>query len=327
MDDLRPAGPGEFARRALENGRIDLTQAEAIADLVDAETEAQRQLAMAGLSGALSRKIADWRATLIRALAQFEAAIDFADEDLGLDTTAAAAEFIRGLAETIAAEIGQGAAARRVREGAIVAIVGAPNVGKSTLVNAIAQRDVAITSELPGTTRDVLEVRCDLGGYAVTFLDTAGLRDTTDPIERLGVERARRRAEDADIRIHLAAPGEAQPLGPVAEGDLCVMNKIDAARPGAIGISAHTGDGLPWLLETITARVRIIGGGLGAVFRERHIAELTKALTHLRAVPHVEPEIAAEELRLAAASLDSVLGAIDVETILDQVFETFCIGK
>ncbi len=327
MEGLRPARPGEFARRALENGRLDLTQAEAIADLVAAETDAQRRLAVGGLGGALSRQVAAWRAALTRALALLEAAIDFADEDLGAETTAPAAGIARALRAELEAEIGRGAAAQRVREGATVAILGAPNVGKSSLVNAIARRDVAIVSDLPGTTRDVLEARCALGGYAVTFLDMAGLRETADPVERLGVARARDRAAEADLRIHVAAPGEPWPEGPVAEGDFCVLNKIDRAAAGAVGVSAATGEGLPWLLETVAARVAALSGGAGAAFRARHVAALGVAARHLAHVEGAEPEVAAEELRLAAGALDSLVGRIDVESVLDEVFSAFCIGK
>ena len=328
---LRPARPGEFARRALENGRIDLTQAEAIADLVAAETDAQRRLAMDGLGGALSRQVAAWRASLTRALALLEAAIDFADEDIGLDTTAPAAAIARDLAEDLSVEIQRGPAARRVRDGAVVAIVGAPNVGKSSLINAIAKRDVAIVSDIPGTTRDVVEVRCDLGGYVVTFLDTAGLRESSDPIERLGIDRARGRALEADLRIHVSAVDverQAENGMVVAgDGDFCVVNKIDQAKRGAVGVSAETGEGVAWLLEAVATRVADLGGGAGAVFRDRHVAAIAAAVRHLEAVEGQEPEIASEELRLAGAALDSVVGAVDVEEVLDEVFSSFCIGK
>jgi tRNA modification GTPase len=327
LEGLRPARPGEFARRALEHGKIDLTQAEAMADLVAAETDAQRRIAIDGLGGALSRRVAEWRASLTRALALLEAAIDFADEDLGAETVAPAAAIASGLRAALEAEIGRGAAARRVREGTVVAVLGPPNVGKSSIINAIAERDVAIVSEIPGTTRDVLEVRCDLQGYAVTFLDTAGLRDSEDPIERLGVARARQRAVDADLRIHVAAPGEPPPEGPVGDGDFCLVNKIDRWAKARCGVSAMTGEGIEWLLEVVAARAAALGGGAGAAFRDRHVAAMAAAVERLAAVEGAEPEIAAEEIRSAASALDSVVGALDVEDVLEEVFGSFCIGK
>jgi tRNA modification GTPase len=326
VDGLRPAGPGEFTRQALENGRLDLTQAEGVADLVAAETDGQRALALDGLRGAVSDQVTLWREQILHAMALLEAAIDFPDEgdvtDAALDPVAALVEALRA---DIAAEIGRSDAARRIREGFVVAIVGAPNAGKSTLINAVARRDVAITSDIPGTTRDVIEARCDLGGQAVTFLDTAGLRDTTDTIEALGVSRTRERADAADMRLFLVAPDAPAPEATWRDGDVWVRNKIDAST--GVGISALTGDGIDWLLSLVAARVASEAGNRGAAFRERHVVGLKRAADALAVDVSAEPEILADALRQAVMALDAIVGGVDVEDVLDLVFSRFCIGK
>jgi tRNA modification GTPase len=327
VDGARLAKPGEFTRRALENGRLDLTQAEAIADLVAAETDHQRLLALRGADGAVSRLIAEWRTRLNRAMALIEAAIDFPDEDVGDDPTGPAHGEIALLIDAIGREIGHAPAAQRLRSGFTVAILGAPNAGKSTLINAIAARDVALTSDIPGTTRDVIEAPCILRGRAVVFLDTAGLRETQDPIERLGQAAARARATEADLRIFLVTDDAAPPDTAWSPGDVWLRNKIDAGAGAAVGVSALTGEGLDWLLNLVATRAETDDANAATTLRDRHVVSLRAAIVHLEATCGAEPEIAAEELRLAAQALDSVLGKIDVEDVLDEVFSAFCIGK
>ncbi len=329
---LRLALPGEFTRRALENGRLDLSQVEGLADLVDAETEAQRRQAMRVLAGSIGKKAERWRRELIRAGALLEATIDFADEDIPQDVLPEVLALARGLLENLKLEAGGVRYAERLRDGYEVAIVGRPNSGKSTLLNMLSGREAAITSEIAGTTRDIIEVRMDLSGLPVTFLDTAGLRETGDGIERIGIDRAVERSESADLRVFLldeqGMPGLIEPQSE----DIIVMGKGDLREDGC-GVSGKTGAGATELLESIET---VLTGRLsqsGTLTRERHriaieraIEELDRACIELSGEgPRVE--IAAELLRAATRSLDSLVGRVDVEAVLGEIFSNFCVGK
>ncbi len=328
----RMAEPGEFTRRALENGRLDLTQVEALADLIDAETEAQRVQAVRVLEGRLSGVVDGWRADLIRAAALLEAVIDFADEEVPEDVSPEVEELLEGVGGSMRRELSGFESAERIRDGFEVAIVGAPNVGKSTLLNMLAGREAAITSDVAGTTRDVIEVRMDLDGLPVTLLDTAGLRDTDDLVEGLGIERARKRAVAADLRIVLLAPGQTHDL-PLWDGDIRLRAKVDRDDGQRNGISGKTGFGVERLLEKLTETLSKRVANSGLIIRERQRAALEEAVVGLdRAGRLVEfgpdrYDLAAEELRNAIRRLESLIGRIDVETLLDEIFASFCLGK
>ena len=332
----RVAEPGEFTRRALENGRMSLLEAEALADLVNAETEAQRRLALRAKRGALGAVAERWRAALIRARALCEAVIDFADEEVPEAVGPEVSALIDEVSAGVARELAGAAAAERLREGFEVAILGAPNAGKSSLLNALARRDAAITSAVAGTTRDVIEVRMDLSGLPVTLLDTAGLRAATDAVEAEGVARAEARAAAADLRIWLRAPGDPPaPEGLLGPGDLRVAGKCDLAA-GAVGgeglaVSAVTGAGLEALVAAVTAALETRAAGASATMRARHRAALTAASEALAAartaVADDALEIAAEELRAATGGLEALLGRVDAEDVLDDIFASFCLGK
>lgn len=337
LPGLRLAEPGEFTRRALEAGRIDLLEAEGLADLVGAETEAQRRQALRAMRGALGESAAGWRARLIRARALVEAVMDFADEEVPEDVGPEVAALIHAVQTEIADALAGAAAAERIRDGFEVALIGAPNAGKSTLLNALARRDAALTSEIAGTTRDVIEVHMDLAGLPVILLDTAGLREAADPVEAMGVARARRRAEDADLRVYLQAPG-GEPPSPdlLLEDDLLVASKADLAAddaPGALPISAATGLGVAALVEAIGDRLARRAAGASAVVRARHRQALESGLDHLEAAEGFLSEgeaaldLAAEELRLATRGLEVLVGRVDAERILDDIFAEFCLGK
>lgn len=329
---LRPAEPGEFTRRALENGRLDLTQVEGLADLIEAETEAQRCQAMRVLSGDLGRRAETWRERLIRASALLEATIDFADEEVPVDVGPEVGTLLADVGADLRREIAGVGMAERIREGFEVAIVGAPNAGKSTLLNALAGREAAITSEHAGTTRDVIEVRMDLRGLPVTLLDTAGLRETGDVVEAIGVDRARSRAGAADLRVFLTAPGES-PLLDLRAGDIVVVSKADLHPEAANGISAITGQGVAELVDRIGEVLVTRASGGGVATRERHRQAMQRGLAALEAAKALLPrgeeaaELAAEELRSAVRALDSLVGRVDVENVLDEIFASFCLGK
>jgi tRNA modification GTPase len=346
---LRLAEPGEFTRRAFQNGRLDLAQAEAVADLVDAETQAQARQALAQLGGGLSRRYDGWREILVEALAVLEAAVDFPDEDLPEDVAARARPGLTRLLAELEAALADVDRGRQVREGYRVALVGAPNAGKSTLLNALARRDAAIVTATPGTTRDVIEVPLVLAGYKLWLADTAGVRDTADPIEQEGVRRARAWAEAADLRIVLVDGRDAGPWEEAAAlgrpGDILVRTKADLgpgplvgvlknhARGGGLqhlAISAAGGQGLEDLERALEQRVvsALSGADLPAATRLRHAESLKTAHFHLgRALGQTEVELAAEDVRLAARALGRVTGRVDVEDVLDRVFSSFCIGK
>jgi tRNA modification GTPase len=330
---LRLAEPGEFTRRALENGVLDLAQVEGLADLIDAETEAQRRQAVRVLSGSVGQKVESWRRDLIRAGALLEATIDFADEDVPVDVSPEVLSLIDRLLTDLGREAAGVTAAERIRDGFEVAIVGAPNAGKSTLLNQLAGREAAITSEIAGTTRDVIEVRMEIAGLPVTFLDTAGLRDTGDPLEQAGIDRALARAEAADLRLFLTDGREVPRLGPVGD-DIVVLSKADT-RPGSDGpaVSGRTGQGVPELMARIGAILQDRVGSAGALVRERHRVAVTAAIAALaesRAEvvrPDSRVELAAEHLRQAVRALDALVGRVDVDDLLGEIFASFCIGK
>ena len=327
---LRPAEAGEFTRRALENGRLDLAQVEGLADLVEAETEAQRRQALRVFSGAIGARAETWRQKLIRAGALIEATIDFADEDVPVDVTPEVIKLIESLRSDLRREIAGSAVAERVRDGFEVAILGAPNAGKSTLLNALAGREAAITSEVAGTTRDVIEVRMDLGGLAVTLLDTAGLRETDDQVEAIGVARALERAERADLRVFLLSePGERLMTAP-REGDVTVLGKGDLRGEGVSGL---TGQGVDALVAQVREALeeRLTGAGVMTRARHRHamiaaVEALDSAENRVR-LSGSPVELVAEELRRAGRALDVLVGRVDVENLLDEIFASFCIGK
>jgi tRNA modification GTPase len=329
---LRQAEAGEFTRRALENGRLDLAQVEGLADLIDAETEAQRRQALRVLSGAVGKRAEGWRKDLIRAGALVEATIDFADEDVPVDVTPEVLGLIDGLLADLRREIAGTAVAERVRDGFEVAIIGAPNAGKSTLLNALTGREAAITSEIAGTTRDVIEVRMDLDGLAVTLLDTAGLRETLDPVEQIGVGRALSRAAAADLRVFLLDhPGEVLLMTPQAD-DIVVQGKADL-HPTDGAVSGRTGQGLDQLVARITAVLAEKAASAGVMTRERHRVAMIRAVEAMESARHqVEgvhgaAELVALDLRRAARALDVLVGRVDTEDLLDEIFASFCIGK
>ncbi len=325
----RLAEPGEFTRRALDNGKLDLTQVEGLADLIDAETEAQRKQALRTLSGDIGKRVEGWRARLVRAAALLEATIDFAEEDVPLDVRPEVQELLSSLAAEFAAEVAAGRQAERIRDGFEVAILGQPNAGKSTLLNRLAGREAAITSDVAGTTRDVIEVRMDINGLPVTLLDTAGLRDSIDEIEQEGIRRAVARAEQADLRLFLGpAPG----VG-MRQDDILVHPKCDLGPGPGLAISARTGDGIDELLAEISGRLSAKAASAGLLVRERQRLALQRGLAGVQSVldriasPDYLPEIAAEELRWALRALDSLVGRVDVDELLGEIFQSFCIGK
>lgn len=332
LDNFRLAYPGEFSRRALENGRMDLAQIEGLGDLIEAETEAQHRQAMAIMRGSLSQKTTIWRTDLIRAMALTEATIDFADEDVPEDVSVEVLELISKTQLALHKEIAGAPIAERIRDGFEVAIIGRPNAGKSTLLNALAGRDAAITSEIAGTTRDVIEVRMELGGLPVTLLDTAGIRETDDTVEAIGVARARERAASADIRVFLLEPGQTQPdvIPSFCDGDIIVSGKADIVGSGVSGL---TGQGLDSLVKDIENVLLQRSLGASSAIRERHLIAMTTAVEALDSGKHHVMlgqdfvDIAAEELRRSVSALDALLGRVDVEHVLDEIFSSFCLGK
>jgi tRNA modification GTPase len=332
LPGLRLAEPGEFTRRALENGRLDLAQVEGLADLIDAETEAQRKQALRVLSGAIGARAEGWRRNLIRAAALIEATIDFADEDVPVDVSPEVADLLSGVLAELQIEAGGVLAAERIRDGYEVAIVGSPNAGKSTLLNALAGRDAAITSEVAGTTRDVIEVRMDMGGLAVTLLDTAGLRESDDAVEAIGISRAVARARAADLRVFLLDGGDVPLLVPEGD-DLLVRGKADLQPGTDLAVSGLTGQGLDLLIARITAVLADRSAGAGVMTRERHWAAATRAIGALESArKEIESslgrsELVAEMIRQGIRALDSLVGRVDVEDLLDEIFASFCIGK
>ena len=316
----------------MENGKLDLTRAEAIADLVDAETDAQRRQALRQYDGALADLYEGWRARLIMAVGRAEAAIDFADDGVGEAEFDAARGAALHISQEIRAHLDDAGRGEALRDGVRLAIIGPPNAGKSSLLNALARRDVAIVSDIAGTTRDVIEVRLDLGGVLVIAADTAGLRDSGDVIESEGVRRALALAKAAHLTLLLLDASAANPRAGLLEGltpDLIVWNKADLAAHDGVSLSLKTGEGLPDLLELLRQKVQQkFTGDAPALTRARHRVALTEAadaLTH--ALTAAEPELLAEDLRLAMRAVGRITGRVDVEEVLDFVFRDFCIGK
>ena len=330
LEGFRIAEPGEFTRRALENEQLDLSQVEGLSDLIEAETEAQRRQAFRVFSGALGHKAESWRSDLLRASALLEATIDFVDEEVPIDVYPEVKSLLVSVWEELHSEIEGSTVAERVRDGFEVAIVGRPNVGKSTLLNALAGRDAALTSDIAGTTRDVIEVRMDLKGVPVTLLDTAGLRVSEDVVETLGIKKAIERAEQADMRVVLLeSRAEELPIK-LRTGDIVLVSKADL---GDGDISTATGQGVDELIEQISDRLLERVSSAGVATRERHRVAMRNAmnalgiaLDRLDASPELA-EMVAEDLRSAARSLDSLVGRVDVEHILGEIFSNFCIGK
>ena len=333
FSNCRLAEPGEFTRRALSNGCLDLNQVEALSDLIDAETEAQRRQAIKVLDGSFSDAGDSWRRDLLRATALLEASIDFSDEEIPDNLHVEVADLVEGVGSSISEVLSRSKVASKIRSGFTVAIVGAPNVGKSTLLNNIAGRQAAITSDVAGTTRDVLEVRVDLNGLPVTFLDTAGLRETDEKIEKLGITMAYKRASEADLRIFLVSSFDEDLKIPASSDDLVVLNKSDCRNGIELSVSGKTGDGVPKLLELISNRFKKRTVEDFVAIRQRQLDGLQAALASLKETSSLlsrrpaPVELAAQELYFAVSSLDFVFGKVDIESILDEIFSNFCLGK
>jgi tRNA modification GTPase len=344
----RMAEPGEFARRGFENGKLDLTGVEGLADLIEAETAAQRRQALGQAGGKLYRLYEGWRQRLIGAMAQLEAAIDFSDEpDVAKGTANRARGEVKALAADISQHLDDGRRGELLREGFRIVLAGPPNAGKSSLLNALAQRDVAIVSEEAGTTRDVIEVRLDLEGFPVIVSDTAGLRDAPGKIEQEGMRRTLKRAKEAELIlwiIDVTAPPAQVPeelsarsdhVWPIANKmDLLPQGMLHPLPDGAIGISALTGQGVDILARRLTAyvqgRIGQEAGEAPALTQARHRQQLERTLAPLRSflgAPMTEPELRAEDLRRAAQALGRLTGAVDAEDVLGEIFGRFCIGK
>ena len=341
----RLATPGEFTRRAFENGKMDLTGAEAIADLINAETQEQKNQALAQMEGALSRLYNGWTEDLKKSLAHLEADIEFPDEDLPEGISPKIRPVLEKLFGEISHHLNDNRRGERLRDGLNVVVIGAPNAGKSSLVNALTQRDVAIVSEIAGTTRDVIEAHLDLGGFPVILADTAGLRPDQisgqgqEAIESEGIRRALKRAENADIKLLVFDGTETQPdahtLALIDENAIIIINKCDektvlSALSGAIKISAKTGEGLNALTQAITMKAHeLLDPREGvSLTRARHRAALEEGIDALKRAQIASlPELMAEDMRLAIRALGRITGRVDVEDLLDVIFRDFCIGK
>ncbi len=339
FEGFRPAEAGEFTRRAVENGKFDLTRAEALADVIDAETEGQRKQALSQYEGTLAALYEGWSARLLKAVAWSEAAIDFADEEIPDDCGQEAWTLATGIIKEIQQHLDDSRRGELIREGIYLTVLGKPNAGKSSLVNALARRDVAIVSEHAGTTRDVVEVRLDLGGYPVTVADTAGLREAAEGVEAEGIRRALARAESADFTLLVLDGSEAEPLaglpGGILQGAaLKIWNKADRSWPQerkGLRVSARSGDGISELLEQLTSLIHARlenRSGAPVLTRARHRHALEEARDTLtRALEAPEAELMAEDLRLAQRALGRITGRVDIEDVLGAIFREFCIGK
>ena len=332
-DGCRLALPGEFTRRALENGNLDLNQVEALSDLIEAETELQRKQAMQVLDGHFSEAGRIWKEKLLRAVALLEASIDFSDDEIPADLHIEVRSIVEATASSIMAVLERSVMASKIRQGFTVAIIGAPNVGKSTLLNSIAGRDVAITSDIAGTTRDVIEVRIDLNGLPVTFMDTAGLRETDDYIEKLGISMSYKRSEAADVRVFLVDSEEDELLISKEPGDIVVQSKADTRDVSGLAVSGKTGKGVSKLLKLVSKKLSPETMLDVVAIRERQVDGLKAAndcLSKTKVFLTQDPlpyELASQELYFACTQLDFVFGKIDIESILDEIFSSFCLGK
>jgi tRNA modification GTPase len=346
LENVRAAEPGEFTRRAFENGKLELTEAEAIDDLIRADTDRQRRQALRQLKGLLGERARDWRARIIDAAALIEAGIDFSDEgDVPAELTAPALVKIKSLLDEIQTVLGAQGRSERLRDGLVVTISGPPNVGKSTLMNQLARREVAIVSPHAGTTRDVIEIQLDLDGYPVTVIDTAGIRETDDPVEQEGVRRARHRAAEADLVLWMTDSPHWVSGQVVVAPVWVVRNKVDlellgapagtwrgAGQGGDFRISASRGDGIPELVQAIAAFARDYFGSqedslIGRLRQRDLLLETARSLQRSIAVAGRGEELVAEELRSASHSLGQLMGRVDVEDVLDVIFREFCVGK
>ncbi|MFC1673037.1 tRNA uridine-5-carboxymethylaminomethyl(34) synthesis GTPase MnmE [Pseudomonadota bacterium] len=354
MDGLRLAEAGEFTRRAFENAKLDLTQVEGLADLIEAETEAQRRQALRQSEGELGKLYDGWRDQLVRSLAHFEAELDFSDEELPEGLHTAVIDGVRALHAQVQAHLADGRRGERLRDGIRLAIVGPPNAGKSSLMNALAQREAAIVSDIAGTTRDVVEVHLNLAGYPLLVADTAGLRESCDVIEQEGVRRAKAWAEGADLKLAVfdgkALPElDAETVRLLDPETLVAVNKADAASASLplsidghsiFSLSVKSGEGLDELLAALAEKVAVrcqVGNEGPAPTRARHREALTRTEAALsrflsreisgQAPVHIGSELEAEDLRLAARELGRITGRVDVEDLLDVIFRDFCIGK
>ena len=343
--DHRLAEPGEFTRRAFENGKMDLTEAEAVADLIDAETQAQKIQALAQMSGALSDLYERWVDDLTKTLAHMEADIEFPDEDLPEGIAPDVIDSVQNLIEQMGEHLNDHRRGERLREGIHVAVIGAPNAGKSSLINALAQRDVAIISDMAGTTRDVIEVHLDLGGYAVVLADTAGLRpdqigaEGQEGVESEGIRRALKRAQEADITLLLFDGTSQRPdpytLNLIDERSVLIVNKMDCDDAQllvdtALPLSVKSGEGLQNLLDVLQEKIKILAPAREApsLTRQRHRHHVEDALAALKRSQNADlPELMAEDLRLCIRALGRITGRVDVEDLLDVIFRDFCIGK
>ncbi|MFK7874995.1 MAG: tRNA uridine-5-carboxymethylaminomethyl(34) synthesis GTPase MnmE [Paracoccaceae bacterium] len=331
-EDCRLAEPGEFTRRALQNGKMDLTQVEGLADLIEAETELQRIQAQRSTFGDFRDFVVELRASLVRAVALLEAMIDFADEELPEDVTDEVIFLLNSARTSLRQQVDGHQFAERLKTGFEVAIVGKPNVGKSTLLNALAGREAAITSEYAGTTRDIIEVRMDLAGIPVTLLDTAGIRISKDPVESVGIERTKSRAAEADLRVVLTE--NVDDLGiDTAPDDVVLLAKCDVPKQSVAGISGKTGNGIELLLEQISGKLssKLSSASLSSQTRHKFafedaLSSVDSALSHIQKGDHFF-DLAAEDIHFSLRRLDRILGRVDVEDLLDVIFSSFCLGK
>lgn len=345
LEGVRQAEPGEFTRRAFENGKMDLTEAEAVADLIHAETQLQKEQALSQMEGHLGAVYEGWSERLKKALAYLEASIDFADEDLPEDFLNPVMEDVRVLCDEISEHLDDNRKGEMLRDGVRVAVIGAPNAGKSTLVNALAQRDIALVSEIAGTTRDIIEAHLNIGGFPVILSDTAGLRpeqigrEGQEGIEQEGIRRALAVAECADLKILVFDAGkpleeQQNTLNLIDERSILVMNKADLGEETAddtyIAVSAEKGQGLGVLLSSLESRIKSLMGDRTSISltRKRHRTALEAAQGHLRrALEAAQPDLLAEDARLAQREIGRITGRVDVEDLLDTIFKDFCIGK
>ncbi|TCR68943.1 tRNA uridine-5-carboxymethylaminomethyl(34) synthesis GTPase MnmE [Bosea sp. BK604] len=335
LPGIRLAEAGEFTRRAFEAGKLDLAAVEGLADLIDSETEWQRRQALRQMEGSLGRASEAWRERLIKAMALLEAEIDFSDEgDVSGPLIGEAVGDVSDVLAGLNAALGSFRMGERVRDGFVVVLAGPPNAGKSSLLNALARRDVAIVSAQPGTTRDIIEVRLDLAGFPVVLVDTAGLRESADPIEAEGVRRALALAEKADLVLRLRSIDSSPNRIGLSHRDLALATKADLpgrSEPDELVVSARTGEGLDALLKAISERL----GGLSSpepalLTRERQriaVADAVAALKRVVSARHDQAELLAEDIRIAVRALERLVGRVDVEDVLDKLFSGFCIGK